>query len=98
MRLRTCQECVGSSPKVSRACPDGTREFARRRPRLVERLSRVAEKLAGSSDDEVGSRRKLLGDSSKELGSSLGTRREIAGKKTRGLAVRLPKVVGLSGS
>ncbi|RWV79690.1 hypothetical protein GW17_00059136 [Ensete ventricosum] len=41
--------------------------------------------LAGSS----------LGDSLKELGSSLGTRREIAGKKTGGLAVRLSKVAGV---
>ncbi|RRT34130.1 hypothetical protein B296_00039695 [Ensete ventricosum] len=29
------------------ACQDGVRKFARRRPRLVERLSRVAEKLVG---------------------------------------------------
>ncbi|RZR88898.1 hypothetical protein BHM03_00016547 [Ensete ventricosum] len=41
--------------------------------------------LAGSS----------LGDSSKESGSSLGTRREIAGKKTGGLATRLSEVVGV---
>ncbi|RWW82669.1 hypothetical protein BHE74_00008859 [Ensete ventricosum] len=41
--------------------------------------------LAGSS----------LGDSLKESGSSLGTRREIAGKKTGGLAARLPEVAGL---
>ncbi|RRT71497.1 hypothetical protein B296_00025828 [Ensete ventricosum] len=33
-----------------------------------------------------------LGDSPKESGSSLGTRREIAGKKTEGLAARLPEV------
>ncbi|RRT35378.1 hypothetical protein B296_00035923 [Ensete ventricosum] len=41
--------------------------------------------LAGSS----------LGDSLKELGSSLGTRREIAGKKTGGLTVRLSEVAGV---
>ncbi|RWV77303.1 hypothetical protein GW17_00061885, partial [Ensete ventricosum] len=41
--------------------------------------------LAGSS----------LGDSLKESGSSLGTRKEIAGKKTRGLATRLPQVAGI---
>ncbi|RRT32406.1 hypothetical protein B296_00058555 [Ensete ventricosum] len=39
--------------------------------------------------------RSSLGDSSKKLGSSLGTQREIAGKKTRGLATRLPDVAGV---
>ncbi|RWW00607.1 hypothetical protein GW17_00036424 [Ensete ventricosum] len=39
----------------------------------------------------------LLADSSKESGSSLGTRREIAGKKTGGLAVRLSEVAGVCG-
>ncbi|RRT54440.1 hypothetical protein B296_00035909 [Ensete ventricosum] len=48
MRLGTRQECVGSSPRVSGACQDGAREFARRRPRLTGRLSGVAEKLVGS--------------------------------------------------
>ncbi|RWV89435.1 hypothetical protein BHE74_00012423 [Ensete ventricosum] len=48
MRLGTRQECVGSSPRVSGVYQDGAREFARRRPRLVGRLSRVAEKLARS--------------------------------------------------
>ncbi|RWW19526.1 hypothetical protein GW17_00016410 [Ensete ventricosum] len=41
--------------------------------------------LAGSS----------LRDSSKESGSSLGTRSEIARKKTGGLAIRLPEVAGV---
>ncbi|RRT52159.1 hypothetical protein B296_00015972 [Ensete ventricosum] len=39
-----------------------------------------------------------LGDSSKESGSSLGTRREIAGKKIEGLVARLPEVAGVCGS
>ncbi|RZR77948.1 hypothetical protein BHM03_00003158 [Ensete ventricosum] len=85
--------CVGSSLRVSRVCQDSIREFARRRPRLTERLSGVAEKLAGNdrprsslgiglgSDDVVGSRRSLLGDSSKGSGSLLGTRREITGRR-----------------
>ncbi|RWW63395.1 hypothetical protein BHE74_00029427 [Ensete ventricosum] len=38
-----------------------------------------------------------LGDLPKELGSSLEMRREIVGKKTRGLAVRLPEVAGVCG-
>ncbi|RWV96542.1 hypothetical protein GW17_00040728 [Ensete ventricosum] len=48
MRLGTHLECVGSSPKVSGACHDDTREFAGRRSRLAERLSGIAEKLAES--------------------------------------------------
>ncbi|RRT53854.1 hypothetical protein B296_00036574 [Ensete ventricosum] len=43
--------------------------------------------LAGSS----------LGDSPKESGSSLRTRREIIGKKTGGLAVRLLEVTEVCG-
>ncbi|RZS11215.1 hypothetical protein BHM03_00042529, partial [Ensete ventricosum] len=39
--------------------------------------------------------RSSLGDSPKELGSSLGTQREIAEKKTRGLATRLPEYMGV---
>ncbi|RZS19385.1 hypothetical protein BHM03_00051773 [Ensete ventricosum] len=38
-----------------------------------------------------------LGDSPKESGSSQGTRREIAGKKTRGHATILPEVAGVCG-
>ncbi|RWW42944.1 hypothetical protein BHE74_00051449, partial [Ensete ventricosum] len=44
--------------------------------------------------DLVGS---SLGDSPKESGSSLGTRREIAGKKTGRLVARLSEVVGVCG-
>ncbi|RWV87279.1 hypothetical protein GW17_00050745, partial [Ensete ventricosum] len=44
--------------------------------------------------DLVGS---SLGDSSKESGSSLGTQREITGKKTGGLAARLLEVAGVYG-
>ncbi|RWV94067.1 hypothetical protein GW17_00043432 [Ensete ventricosum] len=47
MRLGTRQECVGSTPRVSRVCYDGAREFARRKSRLAGRLSGVAEKLIG---------------------------------------------------
>ncbi|RZS26003.1 hypothetical protein BHM03_00059293 [Ensete ventricosum] len=44
--------------------------------------------------DLVGS---SLGDSLKGSGSSLGTRREIAGKKTRGLTARMSEATGLYG-
>ncbi|RWW41496.1 hypothetical protein BHE74_00053013 [Ensete ventricosum] len=39
-----------------------------------------------------------LGDPPKESGSSLGMRREIVGKKTGGLAVRLPEVARVCGT
>ncbi|RRT62781.1 hypothetical protein B296_00013932 [Ensete ventricosum] len=48
MLLRTRQECIGSSMRVSEVCQDGTREFVRIRPRLTGRLSKVAENLVGS--------------------------------------------------
>ncbi|RWV86666.1 hypothetical protein GW17_00051411 [Ensete ventricosum] len=53
MRLETRQECVGSLLRVSRACQNDTRGFARRRLRLAGRLSGVAEKLAESWDGLV---------------------------------------------
>ncbi|RWW42081.1 hypothetical protein BHE74_00052396, partial [Ensete ventricosum] len=65
--------------QVSRACQDGTREFARRRPRLTERLSRIAEKACreyrarfGRSDDAVGSRRKLARRFAEGIGKLAG--------------------------
>ncbi|RRT50605.1 hypothetical protein B296_00020356 [Ensete ventricosum] len=76
---------LGSSPRVSRVFHDGTREFARRRLRLIGRLSGVTEKLTGSSDEVVGSRRSSLGDSPKGSRSSLGTRREIARRSPKDL-------------
>ncbi|RZS09403.1 hypothetical protein BHM03_00040480 [Ensete ventricosum] len=92
VRLGTHQECIGSLPRVSGACLDGIREFARRRSRLVGRLSGVAERLAGSFKvlevdlyrakdwtmrwELAGS---SLGDSLQGSESSLGTRWEIAG-------------------
>ncbi|RZR77930.1 hypothetical protein BHM03_00003138 [Ensete ventricosum] len=48
MRLGIHLECVGSSLRVLRVCQDSAREFVGRRLRLARRLSRVAEKLAGS--------------------------------------------------
>ncbi|RWW48663.1 hypothetical protein BHE74_00045242 [Ensete ventricosum] len=48
IQLGTHQECVRNSPRVSGVYQDGVREFTERRPRLAERLSGVAERLAGS--------------------------------------------------
>ncbi|RWW43432.1 hypothetical protein BHE74_00050908 [Ensete ventricosum] len=42
--------------------------------------------------------RSSLGDSSKESRSLLGTRKEIAGTKTGGLAARLPEVARVYGT
>ncbi|RRT50150.1 hypothetical protein B296_00050505 [Ensete ventricosum] len=84
MRLGTRQVCVGSSLRVSGVCHDGTREFAKRRPRLAKRLSGVAEKLIGndgpryslgigpSSDDVVGSCRKFARRFAKGIGKLTG--------------------------
>ncbi|RWV83882.1 hypothetical protein GW17_00054451 [Ensete ventricosum] len=78
MRLGTHLECVGSSPRVSGVCQDGARKFAKRRSRLVGRLSEVAKKLAGN--DVVGSRRKFarrfVERISKLAGNTKGDRRK----------------------
>ncbi|RWW40605.1 hypothetical protein BHE74_00053967 [Ensete ventricosum] len=52
-------ELVRSASRVSRVCQDGTREFAKRRPRLAERLSGVDEKLTGRIGKLAGN---TLGD------------------------------------
>ncbi|RRT48855.1 hypothetical protein B296_00018542 [Ensete ventricosum] len=109
MWLGTHQECVGSSPKVSGVYQDGAREFARRRPRLVGRLSRVAEKFAGNNgprssldigpglDDTVGPRwefaKRIVEGIRKLAGNMSGDHR----KKTRRLAARMSEATGLVG-
>ncbi|RWW41013.1 hypothetical protein BHE74_00053554 [Ensete ventricosum] len=80
MRLGTCLECIGSLSRVSRACQNGAREFAERRPRLIGRLSGVAERLVESwkgLDDTVGARREFARTSPKVSGRLLGTCQEI---------------------
>ncbi|RWW70394.1 hypothetical protein BHE74_00021927 [Ensete ventricosum] len=62
MRLRTHLEYVGSSPWVSGVFQDGTREFIRKRPRLIERLLGVAEKLTVSWKGIEKIARNTLGD------------------------------------
>ncbi|RWW45451.1 hypothetical protein BHE74_00048702, partial [Ensete ventricosum] len=69
VRLGTRQECVKSLLRVSGACLDRAREFARRRLRLAGRLSGVAERLAGSwGEEEEGAAagRKEEGEKGKE--------------------------------
>ncbi|RWV99272.1 hypothetical protein BHE74_00017446 [Ensete ventricosum] len=61
MQLEIPLECVRSLPRVSGDCQDGAREFVGRRSRLVERLLRVAERVAGSWEGlEVDLRSPLL--------------------------------------
>ncbi|RRT59700.1 hypothetical protein B296_00017364 [Ensete ventricosum] len=96
-RVNTVGNSLGvHQSRVSEVCQDGTRVFTRGRPRLAGRLSGVAEKLIENDglrsslsieprlDDVVGSRRSLLGDSLKGLGSSLGTWWEITGRRPEG--------------
>ncbi|RWW02418.1 hypothetical protein GW17_00034495 [Ensete ventricosum] len=89
MRLGTHLECVRSSSRVSGACQDGVREFVRRRPRLVGRLSRVAERLAESWEEiPVGCRnadRPLPGGTAKNRPSTVdfNRRRPIEGEIDR---------------
>ncbi|RWW11568.1 hypothetical protein GW17_00024816 [Ensete ventricosum] len=62
-------DAIGNSPgvrqkltRVSGVCQDDARVFAKRRPKLIERLSGIAEKLTeswDSSDNVVGSHRKF---------------------------------------
>ncbi|RWV82097.1 hypothetical protein GW17_00056433 [Ensete ventricosum] len=96
MRLGTRQECVGSSPRVSRVCQNSVREFVKRRPRLAKRLSGLG--IEPSSDDAVGSRWKFTRRFAEGIGKLAGTRREIAGKKTGGLTARLSEITGVYGS
>ncbi|RWV85557.1 hypothetical protein GW17_00052639 [Ensete ventricosum] len=86
MRLETCQECIRSSPRVSGVCHDGTREFARRRPRLAGILSRVAEKACRDGISPKFTR-KFVEGIEKLVGNTPGDRR----KKTRRLIARMPE-------
>ncbi|RWW11342.1 hypothetical protein GW17_00025053 [Ensete ventricosum] len=78
-------KCVGSSSWLLGACQDGAREFVGRRPRLTERLSRVAEKLA-----RVGKVLKWI-CIEKIARNTLGDRR----RKTVRLPQGMPEVAGL---
>ncbi|RWW35448.1 hypothetical protein BHE74_00059617, partial [Ensete ventricosum] len=82
MWLRTHQKCVGSSPRVSRACQDGVREFTRRRPRY--------RKIVEGS-------RKACREFAKGIGKLVGNTPGDYRKKTIGLATRMSKVTGLAG-
>ncbi|RRT58458.1 hypothetical protein B296_00039588 [Ensete ventricosum] len=66
---------------------DGAREFSKKRPRLAERLSGVAEKLARSRDDD-GPRYNIgIGPSSDD---AVGSRRKFARRFAEGIG----KLVG----
>ncbi|RZS14872.1 hypothetical protein BHM03_00046654 [Ensete ventricosum] len=72
MRLGTRQECIGSSSRVLEVCQDGSREFARRRPRLAGRLSGVAESLSGLASCRFNHDGRRSYRSDMDPGSSLG--------------------------
>ncbi|RWW76020.1 hypothetical protein BHE74_00015921, partial [Ensete ventricosum] len=63
--------------------------------KLTEGIGSLLGWRKGVRQKKTETSRKIFGDSSKESGSSLGTRREIAGKKTEGFAARLPEVAGV---
>ncbi|RWW52587.1 hypothetical protein BHE74_00040967 [Ensete ventricosum] len=91
MWLKTYQECVKSSSRVSGIRQDGTREFARRRPRLTERLLRVAEKFAG-----MGSHQEFARRFTEEIGKLAGNIKGDHREKTGGLVARMPEATGLA--
>ncbi|RWW36724.1 hypothetical protein BHE74_00058232 [Ensete ventricosum] len=67
--------------------------------KLAEGIGSLPGWCKGVRQKMTETRRKIVGgrDSPKESGSSLGTRREIARKKTGGLAARLPECAGITG-
>ncbi|RWV80154.1 hypothetical protein GW17_00058616 [Ensete ventricosum] len=74
IELGTRFECIRSSPRVSGAYQDGTREFTERRYRLAGRLLTVIEKLTGSWEG--------FGIHPKKIGSGC---RWVSEKRTRGV-------------
>ncbi|RWV91485.1 hypothetical protein GW17_00046227 [Ensete ventricosum] len=93
MQLGARLECVRSSSRVSEACQDGTMEFAGRRPRLTGRLSRVAEKLAGSWEGigsglnyAVGPRQEFTRRFAEGIGKLVGTHQEIIERRPEDLS------------
>ncbi|RWW63883.1 hypothetical protein BHE74_00028914 [Ensete ventricosum] len=66
--------------------------------KLVEGIGSLLGWRKGVRQKKTKTRWKIIRDSPKESGSSLGMRREIAGKKIGGLVVRLPEVIGVCGS
>ncbi|RWW38651.1 hypothetical protein BHE74_00056104 [Ensete ventricosum] len=96
MRLRTRHECIENSSRVSRVSQDGTREFARRRPRLAGRLSGIAEKLTGRLT--MAGAMKLQPDdgprSSLSIGSGFGRCSGISPKFARRFTEGIGKLAG----
>ncbi|RZR94444.1 hypothetical protein BHM03_00023128 [Ensete ventricosum] len=85
MRLGTRQEYVGSSPRVSRVCQDGAREFARRRSRLARRLSGVAEKPVRKRVIDQTWTQDQTEASGQGLDHAEGARQEFARRFTEGI-------------
>ncbi|RRT50047.1 hypothetical protein B296_00027115 [Ensete ventricosum] len=87
---------IRSLPRVSGACQDDAREFAKRKLRLTRRLSRVAEKLVGSLTME-GSMKLQPNDgpiSSLSIGLGFGRCGGFCREFTRRFAEGIGKLVG----
>ncbi|RWV83485.1 hypothetical protein BHE74_00044321 [Ensete ventricosum] len=84
-------DAVGNSPGVHRKLAEGIGSSSGWRKRVRQKKTETHRKIVG------GSRKACREDSPKGPGSSLGTRREIAGKKTGGLAARMPETTELCG-
>ncbi|RRT40854.1 hypothetical protein B296_00034329 [Ensete ventricosum] len=76
-------DAVGNSPGVCRKLTEGIGSLLGWRKGVRQKKTETRQKIIGGSRKAY---RDLLGDSPKESGRSLGTRREITRKKTRGLA------------
>ncbi|RWV80055.1 hypothetical protein GW17_00058726 [Ensete ventricosum] len=105
---RGSEDAVGNPPGVRRgltegtgACQDGVREFTERRPRLVGRLSGVAERLARSwegSDDAVGPRWEFARRFFEGIGKLAGNTPGDCQKKIERIDTRMSEATGLAGS
>ncbi|RRT61211.1 hypothetical protein B296_00040965, partial [Ensete ventricosum] len=87
-------DAVGNSPGVRRELAEGIGSSLGWHKGVHQKKIETHRKIVGGSRKAC---RDSLGDSSKGSGSSLGTRREITRKKTRGLTVRMPETTGLCG-
>ncbi|RRT33552.1 hypothetical protein B296_00059231 [Ensete ventricosum] len=99
-------DAFGNSPGVCQKLAVGTGSLPGWRHKGVrQKKIKTCQKIIGGSrkacrysDDAVRFRWKFARRFVEGSGSSLGTRREIAIKKTRGLTARLPEVAGICGS
>ncbi|RWW27841.1 hypothetical protein GW17_00007718 [Ensete ventricosum] len=85
MRLGTRLECVGSSPRLSRACQDGAND-----------VPRSSLGIGPSSDDAVGPRQEFIMRFTEGIRKLAGNTSGDRQKKTIGLTARMPEAVELA--